>query len=337
MQSFEWIDATSVEQAVTLLVEAQAAGTQVAVKAGGVDLLDLMKEGIVLPTRVVNLKSIPRFDGIGFDEKDGLQIDALVTLARIADDSNIQQYYPAFADAAAHAATPQVRNAASIAGNLLQRPRCWYFRNRLFHDLPGNKPCYAREGENQYHAIFDNTRTAMVQASTPATALVAYKASVDLVGPQRKERNVLLSDFFIPPEMRAERDTLIARDELLVRVRVPTPAPGTRAAYHKQTERESYDWPLCDVAVVLTMDDQIVRDASIVLGWVAPTPRHASESEQLLKGKTVSQDLAAEAARAAVADATPLSKNGYKVPLLESVVRRTILAAALAPATPARP
>jgi xanthine dehydrogenase YagS FAD-binding subunit len=333
MRSFEWIDATSVEHAAKLLAEAQT-GTSVVVKGGGIDLLDLMKEGIVAPTRVVNLKSIPRLDGIGYDDKDGLQIDALVTLAHIANDSNIQQHYRAFADAAAHAATPQVRNAATIAGNLLQRPRCWYYRNRVFHELGGDKPCYAREGENQYHAIFDNARTAMVQASTPATALVAYKASVDLVNPQGKQRSVLLTDFFVPPEMHAERDTLIARDEILVRVRVPTPAPGTRAAYQKQTERESYDWPLCDVAVVLTMDDQTVRDASIVMGWVAPTPRHAMDGERLLKGKTLSQDLAAEAARAAVADATPLSKNGYKVPLLESVVRRTILAAALAPARP---
>jgi xanthine dehydrogenase YagS FAD-binding subunit len=333
MQSFEWIDATSVEHATMLLAQAPA-GSQVLLKAGGIDLLDLMKEGIVAPTRVINLKTIPRFDGIGYDDKDGLQIDALVSLARIADDSNIQQHYRAFADAAAHAATPQVRNAATIAGNLLQRPRCWYYRNRLFHELGGDKPCYAREGENQYHAIFDNARTAMVQASTPATALVAYNASVDLVGPKNKQRNVLLADFFVPPEMHSERDTLIAKDEILVRLRVPTPAPGTRAAYIKQTERESYDWPLCDVAVVLLMDDQTVKEASIVLGWVAPTPRHALDSERLLTGKTLSQDLAAEAARAAVADATPLSKNGYKVPLLESVVRRTILAAALAPAIP---
>lgn len=333
MQSFEWVDATSVEHAASLLAEAQM-GAQVVARSGGLDLMDLMKEGIIAPTRVINLKSIPRFDGIGYDDKDGLQIDALVTLARIANDQNIQGHYPAFADASARAGSPQVRNVSTIAGNLLQRPRCWYFRNRLYHDLGGDKPCYARDGENQYHAIFDNARTAMVQASTPATALVAYKASVDLVGAKNRQRNVPLSEFFTPPEMQAERDSVIARDELLVRLRVPTPKPGTRAAYMKQTERESYDWPLCDVAVVLTMDDQTVREASIVLGWVAPVPRHASDSERLLTGKTVSQDLAAEAARAAVADATPLSKNAYKVPLLESVVRRTILAAALAPAIP---
>jgi xanthine dehydrogenase YagS FAD-binding subunit len=111
-------------------------------------------------------------------------------------------------------------------------------------------------------------------------------------------------------------------------VTVPTLAAGTRSAYHKQTERESYDWPICDVAVVLQMDRQTVRSASIVLGWVAPTPRHALESEKLLQGKRLDESLARQAARAAVAGATPLSRNRYKVPVLEAVVRRTILAAA---------
>ncbi|TIX79509.1 MAG: xanthine dehydrogenase family protein subunit M, partial [Mesorhizobium sp.] len=111
---------------------------------------------------------------------------------------------------------------------------------------------------------------------------------------------------------------------------IPPANAGAKAAYHKQTERDSYDWPICDVAVVLTMDGQMVQSASIVMGWVAPTPRRATESERLLVGKQVTNDLARQAARAAVADATPLSKNGYKVPVLETVVRRTILAAGAA-------
>ena len=261
--------------------------------------------------------------------RDGLSLGALVTLDRIDKDPQIRSRYVALSDAAGHAATPQVRNAATIGGNLLQRPRCWYFRHDHFHRTSGDEPMAASAtGENQYHAIFDNDKTAMVQASTPATALVAYGASVELVGGASGPRVVPLDDFFLPPEMRHAHDAKIEPGEVLTRVIVPPLSAGTKAAYHKQTERESYDWPICDVAVVLTMEGQTVRSASIVMGWVAPTPRRAVESEQLLVGKTLTEDLARQAARAAVAGATPLSKNGYKVPVLEAVVRRTILAAA---------
>jgi xanthine dehydrogenase YagS FAD-binding subunit len=218
-----------------------------------------------------------------------------------------------------------VRNAATIGGNLLQRPRCWYFRNAHFHQ--DSELSFARDGENQYHAIFDNQRTAMVQASTPATPLVAYDARVELTGSEGKRREVALKDFFLPPDMNRESDTMIQRSEVLTSVTIPPVAKGTRAAYHKQTERDSYDWPICDVAVVLQMDGGM-RAVSIVMGWVAPTPRRALESERILTGKRITEDLAREAARAAVASATPLSKNSYKVPVLEAVVRRTILAAA---------
>jgi xanthine dehydrogenase YagS FAD-binding subunit len=321
VQTFEWIDATSVEQAATLL----RAGNNIA-KAGGMDILDLMKEGILKPSRVVNLKTIEGLDGLKYSNSRGLTMGPLVTLAQIAASQEIRKDYPALADAARNAATPQVRNAATIGGNLLQRPRCWYFRNARFHQ--DGESSFARDGENQYHAIFDNRRNAMVQASTPATPLIAYDASVELTGPGGKRRVVALKDFFLPPDMNRASDSVIQRGEILTSIAVPSVAKGTRAAYHKQTERESYDWPICDVAVVLQMDGSSVRSASIVMGWVAPTPRRATESERILAGKRVTEDLAREAARVAIAGTTPLSKNSYKVPVLEAVVRRTILAAA---------
>jgi xanthine dehydrogenase YagS FAD-binding subunit len=329
MQSYEWVDAASVEQATTLLAEGDPHRLVIA-KAGGMDLLDLMKEGIISPSRIVNLKSIKGLDEIRFSEADGLGLGTLVTLTRLAHAPQVRFRYAALAEAARHVATPQVRNAATIGGNLLQRPRCWYFRNAYFHHHDSNSGNHAQDGENQYHAIFDNAPSAMVHASTPATALVAYDARVELSGPQGKQRGVALQDFLLPPEMTRDRDTLIEAGEVLTRVVVPPPAAGTRAAYHKQTERESYDWPICDVAVVLRMEGRRVHTASIVMGWVAPTPRRAVESEQLLTGRDLSKNLVREAARAAVAGATPLSKNAYKVLVLETVVRRTILAAATA-------
>ena len=325
MQSFEWVNPVSVEQAAEALSASTARGPVLA-KGGGIDLLDLMKEGILKPSRLVNLRGISGLDQITLDATQGLELGALVTLARIADHAEIRRRYGALSEAAGHAATPQVRNAATIGGNLLQRPRCWYFRSEYFH-LPGAKGD-PREGENQYHAIFDNTRTPMVHSSTPATALVAYGASVELVGPQGKSRTVAVKDLLLPPYMKRDRDTVVEPGELLTRVTVPALPPGTRAAYHKQTERDSYDWPICDVAVVLQLERGTVRSASIAMGWVAPTPRKAAESERLLTGKRVDESLVREAAKAAVSGATPLSKNAYKVPVLEAVVRRTILAAA---------
>jgi xanthine dehydrogenase YagS FAD-binding subunit len=325
MQSFEWVDARSVEQAASLLA-ATTPQRPILAKAGGLDLLDLMKEGILAPAGLVNLKTISDLDEV--DTSNGLKLGALVTLARIDQDPQIRRHYVALSDAAGHAATPQVRNAATIGGNLLQRPRCWYFRHDHFHHVGGDALARVRDGQNHFHAIFDNDRTAMVQASTPATALVAYDASVELVRRDGKARVVKLVEFFLPPAMNRTHDARIEPDEVLTRVIVPPLAAGTKAAYHKQTERDSYDWPICDVAVVLTMDGQTVRSASIVMGWVACTPLRASASERLLVGNALDEDLARQAARAAVAGATPLSKNGYKVPVLEAVVRRTILAAA---------
>jgi xanthine dehydrogenase YagS FAD-binding subunit len=328
MQSFEWIDARSVEQAAALLA-AGSAERPVVAKAGGMDLMDLMKEGIVVPARIVNLRSIDALAELRFDERQGLHLGALCTLADIATSPAICTRYRALAEAAAHAATPQVRNAATIGGNLLQRPRCWYFRNQHFHSArsaTGTAGQHLRE--DQYGAIFDNATSSMVHASTPATALIAYGASVHLRDAQGRMRSVLLQDFLLPPDMNRDRDARLERNEVLTHVTIPALPPQTRVAYHKQTERDSYDWPICDVAVVLAMQGDVVTTAAIVLGWVAPLPRRASQSEAMLVGRALSEQVAGEAAHAALLGATPSPRNRYKASVLETVLRRTILAAA---------
>ena len=319
MSSLQWIDAKSIDEAVSLL---SADGTTIA-KAGGMDLLDLIKEGIVAPTRIVNLQRIDALRGVRFDDATGLRLGALTTLAEIASNPSIRQRYPALAAAAAHAATPQVRNAATIGGNLLQRPRCWYFRNELFHVAREE----AGREQSQYGAIFDNAKTTMVHASTPATALLAYDASVHVIGKSGRSRSMALSDFLLPPDFHRDRDTTLGRDEVLTHISVPQVAANTRAAYHKQTERDSYDWPICDVAVVLTLTNRRVESARIVAGAVAPVPRRMTASEDLLRGREIDEGVAAEAARLGVRGATPTEKNSYKIPVLETAVRRTILAA----------
>ena len=321
MSGVQWIDAKSVEEAVALLSAADSRGTTIA-KAGGLDVLDLMKEGIVAPARIVNLQHIETLRGVRSTD-GGLHLGALTTLAEIASNPSIGREYPALAAAAAHAATPQVRNAATIGGNLLQRPRCWYFRNELFHAA---RDATGRE-QSQYGAIFDNAQTTMVHASTPATALVAYGASVHVIGKAGKPRAIALSEFLLPPDFDRDRDTTLAGDEVLTHVSLPAVSAQTRAAYHKQTERDSYDWPICDVAVVLKMRDRSVEAATIVAGSVAPVPRRMTASEKLLPGRELDEALAAEAGRAATRGATPTEMNSYKVPILETMIRRTLLAA----------
>ncbi|MDY6944167.1 MAG: FAD binding domain-containing protein [Pseudomonadota bacterium] len=316
----QWVDATSVDEAALLLAETSAQAPVVA-KAGGMDLLDLMKEGIVQPARVVNLKRIDALGDVRLDGS-GLQLGSLVTLAQIERDAGIRSHYRALADAAAHAATPQVRNAATVGGNLLQRPRCWYFRNDHFHLL-----AKADHSENQYHAIFENQQSVMVHASTLATPLLAYDASVHLTLGKGASRVVALKDFLLPPSMERDRDTIIGNGEILTHISVAPIRANSRCAYHKQTERDSYDWPICDVAVVLQMNGDTIAAARIVLGWVAPTPRRAVAAEELLVGRKIDEQSAMEAAGAAVHTATPLAKNAYKVDVLRAVVKRTILAA----------
>lgn len=320
MQSFEWVDAKSVEEAASLLA-ATTTDAPVIAKAGGMDLLDLMKEGIVRPSRVINLKTVGGLSDVRLDD-NGMQLGALATLAEIAKHAGIGKQYRALAEAAAHAATPQVRNAATIGGNLLQRPRCWYFRNEHFHSVST-----ADHSEHQYHAIFDNQQTMMVHASTPATALLAYDARVHLTRAGGTSRTIALNDFLLPPSMERDRDTIIADGEVLTHISVAALPASTRCAYHKQTERDSYDWPICDVAVVLQMNGDTIAAAKIVMGWVSPTPRRAVEAEEILVGRKLDELAASEAARAAVRSASPKSKNAYKVAVLETVIRRAILAA----------
>ncbi|SRR5258708_141921 len=327
MPTFEWVDATSVEQATQLLADGNFEGLVLA-KAGGVDILDLMKEGILAPARLVNLLSIPGLDRIVVRESGELEIGALTTLARIADDAEIRAGYSALSEAASHAAAPQIRAVATIGGNLLQKPRCWYFRGIHSNRRANPDGDRARSGQIQHHAIFDNGKTSMVHASTPATALAAYNAAVELVSAEGIKRTVPLREFFLPSVFKTGRVTVIEPGELLTHVILPALPKGTTAAYHKQTERDSYDWPICDVAVVLDMKGRTVLSAAIAMGWVAPTPRRAAESENILSGQSFTDRLAQEAAHAAVASATPLSKNAYKVEILEAVVRRTIQSAA---------
>jgi len=323
MNRFEWVNVSSVEQAVAELAAGAVA------KAGGIDLMDLLKEHLIEPRRVINLRGIRGLDAMS-DGEDGLRIGPLVSLARLAGDPAVRRRYRALADAAGHAATPQIRNSATLGGNLLQRPRCWYFRSEAFVcRKKGGDSCFALAptGENAYHAIFDNEVCAAVHPSATATALLALGARLRLHG-EGGPREAPLESFFVAPGTDVRREhSLAAGGELITEIIVPAPARGASSAYIKQGEKESYDWPLAEVAVALEQEAGTCKRASIVLGAAAPVPHRARAAEQALRGRRIDEQSAGAAARAAVQGATPLAQNGYKVQIFETIVRRTILAA----------
>ena len=323
MNKFAFVDCTTVDQALGQFSDGAS------FKAGGIDLLDLMKDDIVSPPKLVNIRNISSLHGITVG-KDGLHLGPLSTLSEIAEHPEIQKRYTALADAAGHAATPQVRNMATLGGNLMQRPRCWYFRSSDFDcKKKGNTSddCHAPAGENQYHAIMNNSTCAMVHPSSTAVPLLAMNAQIELTSKQGK-RTVAMSDFYVPPEKSLANETVVRPGELITAVFVPAPENGTRSAYQKYGEKESFDWPIADAGVVLVMDGNVCRKATIALGVAAPTPIRSAAAESILTGKTIDEATARAAAKAAMQGATPLSQNGYKVQLFQTAIYRTVLLAA---------
>ncbi|MBX3157319.1 MAG: FAD binding domain-containing protein [Deltaproteobacteria bacterium] len=319
MKSFEWVQPESVAEATAALAHPGAMAL-----AGGVDLLDRLKERVDAPSRLVSLRRLPLAEIV---EADGeTAIGARVTLAQIAADPKLARSHRILADAASHAATPQVRAMATLGGNLAQRPRCWYFRSEAFScKKNGGATCFAHAGDNQLHAIFGNATCAATHPSTLATALVALGARVAIAG--KASRTVDLHGFFLAPEKDLAREVDLAPGELITHVVVPKLPATVKTAYTKQVAKQSFDWPIVDVAVALRMDGGTCKEAKVVLGAVAPTPRRATEAERVLTGAAVDVITAGRAAKAAVTGATPLAHNDHKVAILEVVVARTILAA----------
>lgn len=319
MKSFEWVEPKSLEEALSLLSEGAV------VKAGGVDLMDRMKEGLDAPRRLINLRALPGLDRIEEEAGGGLRIGPLVTLAELSEHPGVRQRFTALADAAGHAATPQIRNMATVGGNLLQRPRCWYFRQADFScRKKGGEDCLAQDGDNRYHALFGNGVCAIVHPSAVAPALMVLGASVEVRGPQGT-RTLPVEQLFVRPDQDVKREHVLNERELITALRLP--ATTARTAYTKQGEKESFDWPVAEVAVALEMDGRKVRKASVVLGAAAPVPWRASAAEAALMGRELDAATVRAAAKAALQGANPMTRNAYKLSIFEAVVRRTVLAA----------
>ena len=318
MKAFANANARDLKHAITLLQQGRAAAA-----GGGSDLLALMKEQLVAPDVLVNLKSIKGLDQVSQDS-GGLRIGGLTTLDALARHAQVRRQYTVLAEAAEGIATPQIRNVATLAGNVCQRPWCWYFRNGFTCYKNGGNTCYSASGENQFHAIFGGGPSYVVHPSDAAPALLALEAKFRIAGPGG-ERVVPAAEFFALPAANPAAENVLAGGEILTAFHLPGPRPGTRSAYHKVLDREAWTHAVVSAAVVLQMDNDVCREARIVLGGVAPIPWRVPKAEAMLSGQRITTELAARAGEAAVDGARPLSKTAYKVPLTQAVVKRTLM------------
>ncbi|MBL8793615.1 MAG: xanthine dehydrogenase family protein subunit M [Planctomycetia bacterium] len=323
MKNFTYFQPNSVKQAVGLL-DAKWGTTELL--AGGTDLLDLQKEYVAQPDKVVSLTGIKELATIEAGNT-GTKIGAGVKLTAIADHPALKKLYPALTDAAGDVGGPQIQNMGTLGGNLCQRNRCWYFRDEHVNCLlKGGPKCFALDGENQYHAVFTTGhKCVIVHPSTLAPGLIALGATVDIAGP-KGNRTVELTKFFQAPTGPTQREHTLAPNEVLVSVSIP--AKAVKNASYEVRHKQAYDWPLVQAAVAFNYEGGKVSNARIVLGHVAPTPVLAEAAAKAIEGKAIDEATAAAAGKAAAEGAKPLSQNAYKVKLIEVAVKRALLAAA---------
>lgn len=287
---------------------------------GGTDLLVTIDEGLAQPTTVVDVRALPESLGVAALADGSLRIGGAVRLADIAIHAILRERYPALSSACEQVGTPAIREMATLAGNLAQRPRCWYFRRNIPCLKNGGTTCPAREGENQYLAILDGGPCWIVHPSDPAVALVALDAVIHIES-ATSTRHVAASEFFVLPSERMDRETVLQDGELIVAIHLPAAAAGGMQRYTKLMQRGAWDFALVSLAAVRRLDGEV----RLVLGGVAPRPYrvYTSVEEEAMSGGLDDESIFALAERALL-DAAPLSKNGYKVELAASLLRDAI-------------
>jgi len=298
------------------------------IMAGGTDIFGgEMKDHLIAPERVVHIRHIRELQGIRTG-RGSLRIGASTLLSDIVESEVVQQRAPLLAMAAGSVGTVQIRNMGTIGGNLCQRPRCWYYRNNYPCYKHGGNTCFSATGENDFNAILLGGPSFIVHPSDTAPALVALGATARIVDSSGRERTVAMDKFFVTPRENVRRENVLQPNEILTELQVPDAPAGSRAVYMKEMVRETFDFALSSVAAMLTMKDGVVQDARIVLGGVAPVPYRALKAEDALRGKRLDEGTASAAGVAATDGARPLTKNGYKVPLTQAVVKRALLSLA---------
>jgi xanthine dehydrogenase YagS FAD-binding subunit len=321
MERFEYANPQSVKDATALL---GAHWNDAQILAGGTDLLSMMKDFVVSPKRIVNIKGIAELHGIA-KTATGVRIGAAVTLDDLTLNPVIRAEFPSLITAALGVASPQIRNMGTVGGDLCQRPRCWYFRggHGLFAMQDGKS--LVPNGENKYHAIFGANPAYFVSASSLGPALAALGAHVKIAS-AAGTRTVSADRFFLIPKTAEAREIDLHPNEIVTEILIP--AAAAKNATYEVREKQALDWPLVTASVALKMSGSKVVSARIVMGHVAPIPWTASAAEHSLIGKTLDEESAQKAGDAAVEGARPLSQNGYKVQLARVAVKRALLEAA---------
>lgn len=315
MKRFTHITPTSIKDVIPLLSE------HTRPLAGGTDLLTELKEGLAAPDQLVSLRKLSELRGLTFD--DGIQVGALTTLTELSRHPQIKDGpYQALAQSARLAASPQLRNMATIGGNLLQDVRCWYYRGPFDCWLKGGDGCPARDGEHHKHALFEQSPCVAVQPSDPATALLALDATVSVAGPSGT-RSVGMQELLVPPTASRRKLHTLQLDELITTIQLPA-RDGWQSIYLKAMERATYSFALVGVAVAIKLDAGIVADARIVLGGVANTPLLMEDAAQQLVGQPLNEATIAVVAQLATQNAQPLPHTHYKAAMVQRLVRHAL-------------
>ena len=325
MRGFDYYKVKTVAQAISLLTQYQE---KASLLAGGSDLLSRIKDRLEgpkmqAPQRLIDITGINELNFIR-EQKNGLKIGATTILSDIASSPLITAKYSLLSEAAHQVAVPQIRNIGTLGGNLCQKPRCWYFRGRLFKDClrKGGGNCYAPGGENQYHAVFGGEDCCMVCPSDMATALTALNAKIEIATP-KGNRLVPIEQFFVKPSKNILEETMLRPSEMVLSVEIPAPGPGSKSTFLKLKEREAFDFATVSAAVMVTVKSDVVSEARIILGSVASIPFKATSAESALKGKKI-RDAMEAACKAAVQDAKPLSNNSYKVKATMGIMEKAL-------------
>ena len=326
MNPFQYTEPESLSEAVALLSAPHADAHLI---AGGSDLLDEIKEGIISPGHVVSLASVPDLAGI-VETAEGLSIGAMTTIADVAAHPVIRTAYTALAEASGGLATPQIRNVGTLGGNLNQRPRCWYYRHPLIPCLKkGGDRCYALAGNTKYLCVTGGDRCYIVHPSDTAVALSVFEAFITISG-ANGSRTLPIAEFFVGPDVDITRETALEPGEVVTGVTLPRPADlgaggqPPRSLYLKAREREAGDFALVSVAARLAVSDGIVQQAAVALGGVAPVPYRASAVDEYLTGRAVADVDAAYAGSLSIPDARPMTDNGYKVVMANNLVKQAV-------------
>ena len=328
MKALTNINARSIAEAVAVASEAAATGRAFAFSGGGTDLLQQIKDGTDKANIIINLRTVRDAHAVSVSASETL-IGGLITLSDLAGHAELSASWSVLREAAASVGTPQIRNVATLAGNVTQRPWCWYYRNGFNCFKAGGNQCFSVNGENQQHAIFGGGPSFIVHPSDLAPALVALDATFEVAG-LGGTRHIAAADFFVLPSQNPARENALIATDLLIGVRIPTPAAGVVSTYLKVTDREAWTHAEVSAAVVLHLDGDHIRTARVVLGGVAPIPWRLTEVEDFLGGKSLSAAVAGEAGALAIVNAQPLAKNGHKLPMTSAVVERALMR--LAPA-----